>query len=122
MLNARDYVGGRFIKADDVRDGPRREIIRNVTPGKYEKLNVQFVSGDHLSLNATNTRVLMRAYGEDAEAWVRRGLARYEKYGGGLWLVLEKESRQPVGQVGLIHQLIEGIDETEVGYLLHRPY
>ena len=77
MLNARDYVSGSFIKADDVRDAPRREIIENVVPGKYEKLILQFVSGDQLSLNATNTRALMRAYGDDAEAWAGNQVELY---------------------------------------------
>ena len=77
MLNARDYVSGSFIRADDVRDAPRREIIQNVTLGQYEKLNLQFMSGDQLSLNATNTRALMRAYGDDAEAWAGNTVELY---------------------------------------------
>ena len=58
----------------------------------------------------------------DAEAWVRRNLDRYARHGYGLWLVLDRLSGQPVGQVGLIRQLVEGVDEDEVGYLVHRPF
>ena len=59
---------------------------------------------------------------QDAEAWIRRGLARYAKDGVGLWLVMEKACGEPVGQVGLIRQLIEGVDEMEIGYLIHFPF
>ncbi len=59
---------------------------------------------------------------QEAEGWIRRALGRYEQYGHGFWLVIEKESAQPVGQVGLLPQMIEGIDEKEIGYLLHRPF
>jgi RimJ/RimL family protein N-acetyltransferase len=59
---------------------------------------------------------------QEAEGWVRRSLARYAKDGVALWLVAAKESGEPVGQVGLIMQLIEGVWEPEVGYLLHRPF
>jgi RimJ/RimL family protein N-acetyltransferase len=59
---------------------------------------------------------------QDAEAWIRRTLARYERDGHGLWLVLEKDGGEPVGQVGLAKQLLEGIDEVEAGYLIHHPF
>jgi RimJ/RimL family protein N-acetyltransferase len=39
-----------------------------------------------------------------------------------LWLVTEKTTGEPVGQVGLIQQQIEATAETEVGYLIHRPF
>jgi RimJ/RimL family protein N-acetyltransferase len=72
-------------------------------------------------------REVMRFYPQhygraDAEAWVRRTLDRYARYGHALWLVLERATGQPVGQVGLIRQLVEGVDEDEVGYLIHRPF
>jgi ribosomal-protein-alanine N-acetyltransferase len=59
---------------------------------------------------------------QEAEAWIRRNLDRYEKHGHGFWLTVKKSSGAPVGQVGLLAQLIEGIDEKEIGYLLHRPF
>jgi RimJ/RimL family protein N-acetyltransferase len=58
----------------------------------------------------------------DAEAWIRRSLTRYEKHGTAFWLAVEKSSGEPVGQVGLLHQLVEGVEEVEVAYLLHHPY
>jgi RimJ/RimL family protein N-acetyltransferase len=58
----------------------------------------------------------------DAEAWLARQLGRYARDGHGLWLVLEREGRQPVGQVGLAMQEVEGERQPEIGWLLHRPF
>ena len=47
---------------------------------------------------------------------------RYARHGHGLWLVSEKAMGQPVGQVGVVVQNVRGVDEREVGYLIHRPF
>lgn len=59
---------------------------------------------------------------DEAEVWVERQLKRYARHGHGLWLVSEKASGQPVGQVGLLIQHLDGVDEKEVAYLIHRPF
>jgi RimJ/RimL family protein N-acetyltransferase len=59
---------------------------------------------------------------DEAEAWVRRQLDRYARHGHGLWLVLDRTTAEPVGQVGLIMQQVDGVEETEAGYLIHRPF
>ncbi len=48
-------------------------------------------------------------------------MKRYARHGHGLWLVLDKANGQPVGQAGLLIQNVEGVEEKEVGYLIHRP-
>jgi RimJ/RimL family protein N-acetyltransferase len=58
----------------------------------------------------------------EAEAWIQRQIARYRSHGHGLWLVSEKETNEPVGQVGLAPQVVDGVEEPEVGYLIHRPF
>jgi RimJ/RimL family protein N-acetyltransferase len=58
---------------------------------------------------------------QEAEEWVQRQLGRYARDGHGLWLVLDKKG-QPVGQVGLSIQTVEGQPEPEIGYLIHRPF
>jgi RimJ/RimL family protein N-acetyltransferase len=58
----------------------------------------------------------------DADAWVRRNLDRYARDGHGQWLALVKETGQPVGQVGLVRMEVDGVDEPEVGYIIHRPF
>ena len=59
---------------------------------------------------------------EESAGWIERQLERYARDGHGLWLVLERETGQPVGQVGLTVQQVDGVAEPEVGYLIHRPF
>jgi [ribosomal protein S5]-alanine N-acetyltransferase len=59
---------------------------------------------------------------EEAEVWVQRQTRRYARHGHGLWLVWEKATEQPVGQVGLLIQNFQGVEEKEVAYLIHRPF
>jgi len=59
---------------------------------------------------------------EEAALWIERQQRRYERHGHGLWLAVEKSSGRPVGQVGLLIQRIDGVEEKEVAYLLHRPF
>jgi RimJ/RimL family protein N-acetyltransferase len=58
----------------------------------------------------------------EADAWIARQLERYVRDGHGLWLVEERATGQPVGTVGLIAQVVDGVGETEVAYLVHRPH
>jgi [ribosomal protein S5]-alanine N-acetyltransferase len=58
-----------------------------------------------------------------SEGWLIRQFDRYESHGYGLWLALGKDTGEPVGQVGLTPPRgIAGADETELGYLIHRPF
>jgi ribosomal-protein-alanine N-acetyltransferase len=56
----------------------------------------------------------------DAEEWVARQIARYEREGHGGWLAVDRATGEPVGQVGLSLQLVEGVMEPEIGYLIRR--
>lgn len=56
----------------------------------------------------------------DAEAWLGRQLARYANDGHGGWLAVDRATGEPVGQVGLSLQLVEGAWEPEIGYLIRR--
>jgi RimJ/RimL family protein N-acetyltransferase len=59
---------------------------------------------------------------EEARGWIERQLKRYEAHGHGLWLILDRATREPVGQVGLLVQRVDDREEPEVGYLIHRPF
>lgn len=59
---------------------------------------------------------------DEASGWLQRQLERYASHGHGLWLVSERETGLPVGQVGLLQQCVEGESRSEIGYLLHHPY
>ena len=54
--------------------------------------------------------------------WIERQIARYMNDGYGLWLAEERNTGKPIGQVGLVRQQVNGADETEVGYMIHKPY
>ena len=57
-----------------------------------------------------------------SQEWIERQIRRYSDHGHGLWLVEDREGGQPVGQVGLLLQEVEGDWEPEIGYLIHRPF
>jgi RimJ/RimL family protein N-acetyltransferase len=46
----------------------------------------------------------------------------YRNDGCGLWLVVDRESGEPLGRVGLLRQQVNGADEFEIGYMIHRPF
>jgi len=54
--------------------------------------------------------------------WIAMQIARYAADGYGLWLAEERETGKPVGQIGLVKQTVNGVEECEVGYLIHQAY
>ncbi|MGN0994416.1 MAG: GNAT family N-acetyltransferase [Butyricicoccus sp.] len=56
----------------------------------------------------------------EVQEWLDRQLARYEKYGFGLWAVIEKATGGLIGQCGLTMQDCGGQEVLEVGYLFQR--
>jgi hypothetical protein len=69
-MDMRNYAGSAFISVDDLRDGPRQETIAAVALGKFDRPNVTFETGDQFSLNKTNTRTLINAYGPNSQDWI----------------------------------------------------
>jgi hypothetical protein len=69
-MDMRKYGGGAFIKVDDGRLGPLDLQIAVVKTGKFDKPDVVFETGEVLSLNATNTKSLIRTYGPESDDWV----------------------------------------------------
>jgi [ribosomal protein S5]-alanine N-acetyltransferase len=63
-----------------------------------------------------------RFHRADAQVWLDRQLARYARDGHGLWLVEARDTGEPVGQVGIAIQDVEGERHPEIGWLLHRPF
>lgn len=59
---------------------------------------------------------------EEAEAWIRKHQERYARDGYGYWLALDKTDGQPIGQAGLLRQEVDGVVETGIGYIIHRPF
>lgn len=68
-------------------------------------------------------RFYPRCYSRDeARGWLERQVERYREHGHALWLIEERAGGEPVGQVGLVTQQVNGRPEPEVGYLVHRPF
>lgn len=57
-----------------------------------------------------------------AQAWLGRVLASYERTGHGFWLTLLRDTREPIGQIGLLAREIDGQREVELAYLLAHPF
>ena len=64
-----EYAGTKYIGLADVADGPMRAIIAEIGMGDYEKPIATFASGAKFSLNKTNVRTLIDAYGDDGREW-----------------------------------------------------
>ena len=71
-MDMRKYSGSNFLKVDDVRAEPLREIVASVKIGKFDRPNMHFESGDCLSLNSTNTHTLIKAFGPNSDDWIGR--------------------------------------------------
>jgi [ribosomal protein S5]-alanine N-acetyltransferase len=59
---------------------------------------------------------------KDVRDFIDRMRAAYKNDGCGLWLVVDRESGEPLGRVGLLRQHVNGADEFEIGYMIHRPF
>lgn len=62
------------------------------------------------------------ATARDVRDFIDRMRASYRNDGCGLWLVVDRESGEPLGRVGLLRQHVNDVDEFEIGYMIHRPY
>lgn len=59
---------------------------------------------------------------EETQGWLDNQIARYKKYGFGLWAVVLKENDEMIGQCGLTMQPWNGEEVLEVGYLFQKSY
>jgi ribosomal-protein-alanine N-acetyltransferase len=96
--------------------GTARLILREMTPDDIEFVAEMMA---HPEVNFFYERRFTR---DESEIWLARQIERYHRDGTGLWLVLDRATRDPVGQVGLAIQTVDGERLPEVGWLLHRPY
>jgi RimJ/RimL family protein N-acetyltransferase len=53
---------------------------------------------------------------EESRAWIERALAHHARYGYGLWAVDELGTGEFLGNVGAVHQSVDGADEVELGW------
>jgi RimJ/RimL family protein N-acetyltransferase len=59
---------------------------------------------------------------EKAKIWIAHMLKSYKENGFGMWLCFFKESREFVGQCGLMKNEIDGKEEIELGYSILRKF
>ena len=73
-MDMRKYSGAAFLKPGDVKagPGPLEKVIDNVTLGKYGKPDLEFDDGTKLSINATNNKTLINAYGPSSDDWLNK--------------------------------------------------
>jgi hypothetical protein len=76
-MDISDQISSGFIKVSDLAGGPRRAAIAYVRPGRFERPDVEFQDGSMLSLNATNMRILARAWGTETDAWTGKEVELY---------------------------------------------
>lgn len=55
---------------------------------------------------------------EDCRFFIQRTLDRYANDGSGLNVIFEQVTGKPVGMIGLLTQVVDGVDELEIGYHL----
>lgn len=54
----------------------------------------------------------------DCRMMIQRSMDRYTSDGSGLNAIVERSTDKPFGMIGLLTQLVDGVDELEVGYHL----
>lgn len=59
---------------------------------------------------------------QEVKDWLDNQLARYQKYGFGLWAAVSKENGKMIGNIGLTMQKFGDSEVLEIGYLLNKDY
>ena len=69
-MDTRAYYGGSgFLKVEDV-PSPRVVTIVAAAEGKFGKIDLTFDDGSKLGVNATNGRILAKAWGFESDDWI----------------------------------------------------
>jgi hypothetical protein len=72
------YASRKFIKPDDLANGPQQKTIVTIEEGRYDKPVATFEDGTRLSLNGTNVTMLIDAFGSvEHEDWLGEKLELY---------------------------------------------
>jgi hypothetical protein len=72
VMDMTRFASSRFIKLDDLADGPLLKIIKEIGEGKFEKPVAVFTDGTRASLNGTSVATLIAAFGADDSDWIGR--------------------------------------------------
>jgi RimJ/RimL family protein N-acetyltransferase len=103
---------------------PHRQPPTDTTRVAFRELtehDLDFVA--EMLANPEVTRFYPKQYSRDESAqWITRQIQRYRDDGHGLWLVSDRATAEPIGQIGVVRQQLPEGERLEVGYLLHRPF
>ena len=83
--DARDFIGGTFIKKEDLAAGPQRFTIQGVSKTTFEAKNGQpaedvlqlELDERQFSLNKTNIKILIGAHGGKTDGWIGKSVILY---------------------------------------------
>ncbi|OCA91508.1 hypothetical protein A8F94_01355 [Bacillus sp. FJAT-27225] len=59
---------------------------------------------------------------EEADKWITWNLDLYKNYGAGLWICERKDDGTFTGQCGIVPQVVDDVNELEIGYLFAREH
>jgi ribosomal-protein-alanine N-acetyltransferase len=59
---------------------------------------------------------------QQTKDWIKTNLDRYVNDGYGLWAVCLKETKNVIGDCGLVKQTVDGRTEVEIGYHINKIY
>ena len=95
----------------------KRLILRYFIPSDIDRLAK--IVADPEVMRFSETGVKNRAQAEDFLDWM---LYHYQKYGFGLYAVIDKESSELIGYCGLLLWTLDNHREMEIGYRLATDY
>ena len=84
--DARDFIGGTFIKKEDLAAGPQRFTIQGVSKATFgakdgrpaeDVLQLELDDDRQFSLNKTNTKILIGAHGGKTDGWIGKSVILY---------------------------------------------
>jgi hypothetical protein len=74
-MDARKFAA-KYIKPDNVRDGPIvTRIVNTFEEERYSRLTLELETGSQFSLNDGNTNALIKAWGHETDDWIGLELA-----------------------------------------------
>jgi hypothetical protein len=74
-MDARKYAS-KYVKPDNVRDGPIQTRIVNVfEEERFGRLVLELETGSQFALNEGNTNALIKSWGHDTDCWIGLELA-----------------------------------------------
>lgn len=59
---------------------------------------------------------------KQTESWVNNNIKRYSELGFGRWAIILKDTGELIGDCGLMVAELDGIQENDLGYIIHYPY